>query len=200
MAKKDIMEMVRSKRKAIQQSSGRREKTVKPTPGKNRFRILPGWRGGDDPTFFHDFGQHFIKGVDGQLKAVYVCTEKTYGKPCAVCEAIAEGMGAAGDDNVLNALSESKSKGRILMNALHLDGDDPKTPVILDLTPTTAEKVFDLMDEYGDITDPKTGIDIIINRTGTGLNTEYSVMPAAKSIKGVPAAILEKLHNLDEYV
>lgn len=195
----DIMEMIRKKKQAIQQSSGRREKTTKPQPGKSRFRILPGWRGGDDPTFFQDFGQHFVKGVDGTLKAVYICTEKTFGKPCPVCAAIGAGINAADDDDVIKAMEESRAKGRILMNALHLNGDDPATPIILDLTPTTAEKVFDLMDEYGDITDLETGRGIVINRTGKGLNTKYDILPAAES-DPVPASMLEKLHNLDKYV
>lgn len=195
----DVMELVRKKKKSLQAQSGRREKTLKPQGGKNRYRILPGWRGGDDPTFFQDFGQHFVKGVDGTLKAVYICAEKTFGKPCAVCEALAEGVNHAENDEQLKALGESKSKGRILMNVLHIDGDDPKTPQILDLTPTTAEKVFELMDEYGDITDLNEGIDIIINRSGKGLNTEYSVMPAAKS-KAVDDSVMGNLHNLDEYV
>ena len=193
------MDLVRKKKQALQQQSGRREKTVKPQPGKNRFRILPGWRGEDDPQFFHDFGQHFVKGLDGTLKSVYICTEKTFGKSCPVCAAIGEGVMHADNDEIIKALDESKSKGRILLNALHLNGDDPKTPVILDLTPTTAEKVFDLMDEYGTITELKDGKPIVINRTGKGLNTKYDILPAAESDE-VPASVMEKLHNLDEYV
>tara|TARA_R110000851_G_C13102760_1_gene569364 strand:- start:98697 stop:99818 length:1122 start_codon:yes stop_codon:yes gene_type:complete len=197
----DIMDIVRSKKANIKAKSGRREKTHKPTPGKNRYRILPSWKPAEsgDPTFFQDFGQHFIKDQAGELKAIYMCTEKTFGKPCAICEAVSEGLMASGDDQTMKALDESKSKGRILFNAIHFEGEDPKTPVILDLTPTTAEKVLDLMEEFGNIVSITEGTDIVITRTGTGLNTEYSVMPAAKS-KPVAKAILEKLHDLDDYI
>lgn len=197
----DIMDIVNSKRANIKAQSGRREKTHKPQPGKNRYRILPSWRDAslNDPTFFHDFGQHFIKDQAGAIKAVYLCTEKTFGKPCPVCEAVAEGIMSGADDITVKALENAKSKGRILFNALHAEGEDPKSPVILDLTPTTAEKVLDLMGEYGDITALTGGTEIVITRTGTGLNTEYSVMPAAKS-PDVDPAVMAKLHNLDDYV
>jgi len=196
-----IMDLVKSKKQALQASSGRREKTLKPQPGKNRFRILPGWRADkEDPMFFADFGQHFIKDLDENLKAVYICADKTFGKVCPICDAIDHGMRTAGDDDVIEALKEGKSKSRILFNALHLDGDDPSAPIILDLTPTTGEKVFDIMDEHGDdflsLTD---GVDIIINRTGKGLNTEYSVLTAAKS-KPVDKAVMANLNDLDAYV
>lgn len=199
-ATKDIMELVKSKKAALQAQSGRnREKTVKPPVGRSKWRILPGWRGADDATFFHDFGQHFIKDVHGALKAVYVCTEKTFGKPCPICEAINEGISVSENDDVINALKEGKSKGRILLNALHLDGENPTQPVILDLTPTTFEKVLDLIEEWGNITDLENGVDIVINRSGKGINTEYTVTPAPKSAP-VQKSVLKSLHNLDDYV
>jgi hypothetical protein len=195
----NIMDLVKNKKQALQAQSGRREKTFKCQPGKSRVRILPGWRGEGDEMFFADFGQHFIKDMKGDLKSVYVCTDKAYGKACPICDAIEHGIKESTDDDVIEALKEGKSKGRVLFNVLHLDGDDPLTPVILDLTPTTAEKVFDLMEEYGNITDLDEGVDLVINRTGKGLNTEYSVLPSPKS-KAVDKAVLKNLHNLDDYV
>jgi hypothetical protein len=196
---KSIMDMVKAKKAAIQATSGRREQTHKPSPGKNRYRILPSWRGAEDATFFHDFGQHFVKDAAGQLKAVYVCVEKTFGRPCDVCEALAAASVSEAGEAVKDAIKESRSKGRVLVNALHLDGEDPTAPVILDLTPTTFEKVLSLFEEYGNITDLDEGSDIVITRTGKGLNTEYTVIAAAKS-KPVPASVLKRLNDLDKYV
>lgn len=193
-----IMDLVKKKKAALQASSGRREKAVKPQPGKNKFRILPNGQD-EELQFWQDFGQHFIKDTNDGLKAVYMCTEKTDGKPCPICEGIAQGINEAGDDDVIGALKDSKASGRVLLNALHLDGDDANTPVILDLSPTTFEKVLELMEEYGNVTSLDEGIDIVINRSGKGLNTEYSVLPAAKS-KPVDKAVLKNLHNLQEYV
>lgn len=194
-----MMDLVKAKRAAMQAASGRREATVKPQPGKSRWRILPSWRGAEELTFFQEFGQHFIKGVDGVLKAVYVCTEKTLGKPCDICEGLAAASVRTDDEKVKEALKESRSKGRVLMNALHLDGEDPTTPVILDLTPTTFGQLLDLMEEHGNITDLKEGVDIVISRTGKGLNTEYLIQPAAKSAP-VDSKVLKKLNDLDKYV
>jgi len=196
----ELLEKIKQKKQAIQQASGRRVKTLKPTPGKSRWRILPSWRG-DGQQFWHDFGQHFIKNTAGELQAVYVCLSKTYGddRPCEVCNSLSSAIKACDDDTVIEKLKEASSKGRILLNALHLDGEDPKTPGILELTPTTFEKFLDLFAEYEDLMDLDAGRDIIITRTGSGLNTEYSIMVGAKTVK-VDRAILPKLHNLDEYV
>lgn len=195
----DIMDLVRKKRQAIQAASGRREKTHKPQSGKSRFRILPTWKTDGDPQFFRDFGQHFIKDTSDNLQAVYMCVEKTDQVPCPICQSISQGILRTKDDDIISALKDSQASGRILFNALHLDGEDPKAPLILDLSPTTAQAVFDLMDEYGNITDLAEGTDIVINREGKGLNTKYSVIAAAKS-QPVDKAIMKTLHNLDEYV
>jgi hypothetical protein len=194
-----LKELVTQKRRQLEQQSGRRARTVKATQGKNRFRILPGWRDNGDETFWHDFGQHFVKTESGELRAVYICTARTYGRSCEICDAIARGMSNAHSDGLIKALGEAKAKLRVLVNALHIDGDDPTTPIILELTSTTFEKVLDVMSEYDDMLDPKVGSDIIINRTGAGLNTEYSVVVGRNS-KPVPAAALKALPNLDEYV
>ncbi len=199
----NIMDIVNNKKKAIEAASGRRERTVRPQPGKSKFRILPGWRGDEDPTFFHDFGQHYIKDGNDDLKAVYMCTEKTYGKPCPICQALSDAKGkVVDDDNLIKAIDESRASNRMLFNALHLDGEDPSSPIILEVSPTTAQKIFDIMggeDGYGDITDLESGTDIIISRSGKGLNTEYSIYAAPKSGK-VNKAVMKNLHNLDDYV
>lgn len=197
---KDLMALVREKKKAIEQQSGRREKTVKPPQGKSRWRILPGWRKDGDPQFYHDFGQHFIKNKKGEILAVYVCRQNTFDDTCEICDKLAEAIEACDSDDALAVLKEAAPSRRILMNALHLDGEDPKTPVILDLTPGTFDKVLDLIGEYGaDFLDLKNGVDIVINRTGKGINTEYNVMASAKS-QPVDPSVMAKLHNLDEYV
>ena len=69
-----LMELLKKKKQAM--GAHRRAKTVKPGDGTSRFRILPGW----DPenlAFYHDFGQHFIKDLSGEIKAVYMCVDKT---------------------------------------------------------------------------------------------------------------------------
>ena len=201
-----LKEMMASKKAAIAEQSGRRTPTVKPGVGKTRFRILPSWRGLEDPTFYHDFGQHFVKDSKGQMLAVYVCVEKTFSKPCAVCDAIRDGIFAATNDADKALLKQANAGGRILLNALQVEKDG-NTPVILELSPTTFDKLIDIYQENADednenfniLTDINDGVDVIITRSGTGLNTEYSVQPALKGSKPVNKAVLAKLNNLDEH-
>lgn len=98
----------------------------------------------------------------------------------------------------MKTLTDAKSKNRYLVNAIQVDGEN-SDPVILELTPTTFEKILDVMEEHGaEMLDLESGVDIIIERKGKGLNTEYSVVPAAKS-KPVNKSVMANLNDLDAY-
>lgn len=198
MDSKNLMDLVKGKRKELAAKTQRKEKTAKLKEGRNRIRVLPGWREGD-PTFWHDFGQHFIKGLDGQIKAVFTCADKTYGKPCPVCEGIERAAQASTDDAVIKKLEEAKARGRVLVNALLPESDEPNKPVILELPVGLFQQILDLMDEWGNVLDIEEGRDIIVNRTGKGLNTEYTAQPSAKQT-AISASVLKNLNNLDDYV
>jgi hypothetical protein len=200
MSTQSLMELLQ-KRKAA--TGG--QKTIKPKAGRNRYRILPGWRTNGDPTFFHDFGQHFIKDAAGQVKAVYICADKTFGRPCEVCDAVAQGIQMSTDDVMKKRIEDAKSSGRVLLNVLELDGTQPTVPQILEVAPTVFNGkkgvggIISLFDEWPNMLDPNTGNDIIVEKSGTGLDTAYSVQIAGAS-KPVPAEALAKLCDLDAYV
>lgn len=196
-----LEELIAKKKGDIQAKKGR-QRAYKVGKGKTRVRILPGWRGGDDPTFWHDFGQHFIKDSNGDIAAVYICTENTYGKTCEVCEAIRHGIKHANADETIKQLEEAKSGGsKYLVNALILsDKEKAGEPVVMELGTTVFEAILEMIAEYGDITDLDAGYDLLITREGSGrYDTKYTVMPAPKS-DPVPKTMMDKLHNLDEYV
>lgn len=204
MTTPSLMDLIKSKKAAI--NSGKRQKTIKPADGRNRYRLLPGWRlkleAGElsgDPTFYHDFGQHFIKDESGEMKAVYICTDKTFGKPCGVCNTIDTAIRSSSDDAMIKVMKEAKATGRILVNVLELDGDTPNDPQILELAPSAFADVLNIFTEWGDISDLDEGKDIIIERSGKGIGTRYSVQIAAKS-KTVAMDVWKKVANLDEYV
>lgn len=202
-----LLEMLAKKSASIKGASGQREKAISPEAGVSRYRILPSWRKNADGTpaldeqFFHEFGQHFIKGVgETKPKAVYVCLEKTYGRDCPVCQKLADGIAASFDDDVINALKEAKAAGKVLFNVLLTESTDPHTPKILQVPPTVAAQIFDTIAEWGEeALSLDAGRDFIIERTGTGLSTKYAVRVAPKT-STVPASVLTKLHNLDEWV
>lgn len=193
------------KQKKQDLAAGRRKKAVKPTDGTTRWRILPSWRG-EGQQFWHDFGQHFVKNHAKEMTAIYMCTDKTFGKPCSVCEAISSGIKGATDDATMELLKDARSSGRVLLNALWLDSPRPEEkvdPQILELPPSVFATIVEIASEWEEagqsIFDLEGGKDLLIGRTGAGKNTKYTVQVAAK-VTPVPAGVAAKLHDLDEYV
>lgn len=197
-----MQDLIRQKRQQMEEESGRRQKTVKAEKGRSRWRILPSWRGQNQP-FWHDFGLHFIKSPHpdsegNNLKAVYLCVKRTYDRPCEICELIKRGKLAATTDEQLHALNESESRTSILVNAVRVDGPEPNVVKILELRPSVFTDVLAAYEIYSDPIDPQSGRDLYITRTGSGLNTKYSTAFADPS--PIDPALLTQLNNLDEYV
>ena len=194
----DLMALIAQKKAAL--NSSKRQKTIKPADGRSRYRVLPTWSDDKEAPFWHDFGQHFIKDGAGDIKAVYVCTDKTFGKPCPVCEGITHAIKSSGDDVMTNLLKEAYATGRILLNVLHIDGATPTEPQILETAPTVFNDILGIISEWGvGVLDLQTGMDLIIERSGKGKQTKYSVQIASKS-QPVPEGVMKKVANLDEYV
>lgn len=200
----NIFALLEKKKQELEAQSGRRGRTEKLPAGKSRWRILPGWRGGDDAEFSATFGQHFVK-VPGSDKpvAIYVCTDVSLGKPCDVCQAIEQGILQTTDDKVINALKESKSSRRILVNALRRDGAEPNKVVILELAPTAFEQFLDGARQYAqesiNVLDLAAGHDVAFDKSGTGMNTKYTTVMVPKATT-IDKSVLSNLVNLDEYV
>jgi len=198
-----LKDLIASKRRALA-ASGRKDRPVKPPQGKSRWRILPGWRGDGDETFYRDFGQHFIKGDDGSVKAVYTCNAVTNGESCDVCNAVQAFAGEASTDAEQKQAKDMRANKMMLFNALHRDGETPDKPVILGVSSATATDILSVLEDFMDETDGNpldldNGTDIVIERTGSGLDTKYRVALALKS-KPVDKSVLGQLHNLDDYV
>jgi hypothetical protein len=176
-------------------------RTFKLKEGKTRLRILPA----KDPNapFWQDFGMHWIKDPTGKVEAVTACHDATHDHSCPVCAMVEKAAKAATSDEELKFIKEMKAKRVVLVNALIRNSDNPTTPQILELTPTTFTSILSVIEEYademGNILDLKTGLDFTIERVGKGLDTEYKVMPAPKS-EAVPPAVLEHLNDLKAFV
>lgn len=179
-------------------------KVVKIKEGKTRVRILSNVTPGEQ--FWADQGVHWIKADEnGKPLAVVGCHDTVFKRPCPVCAAAEQAILAATDDESLKLMKSWKSKGNILLNAIIRDGADASAdPQILELTTSTFEQVLSIMEDWGDITDLVEGMDIIIERKGKGMNdTKYTVGVAPispKFPKEVPAEVLEKCHNLIQYI
>lgn len=205
MSKQSLMELLAAKRASMKKV----DKTTKLKTGANRVRLAPGWRSidkdgkkiaGSDETFWHEYGQHFVKDAADQLQAVYLCTHATYDQPCEVCAALAVAGRAAGDDETQKVLAEAKANRSTLVGAFMLDSAEPNTPVILELKYGIFSKVVAIIEEWeGSPLDPDAGQIIVMTREGAGMLTKYDAQVSPKTHK-IPQASLAKLHNLDEYV
>lgn len=190
-----LLEQIQNKRKQIQQRSGNTVRTRKPQPGKNAVFILPGWDG-PDTKFFHDFGMHWIRQPGEQKpEAAYICTDRTFGKPCAICEAIADMKRNTHDDDVIQALRENNAAPRMLFNALFAGESEP---CILEVPLSVGDEILATFEEWPDIIDPANCRAILIERTGSGLSTRYSTSASSKTAP-INAGILSQIKNLDEY-
>ena len=202
---KELMDLVNAKRTQIKARSGGFTNTVKPPAGRSRWRILPSWRGEDNAVFFHDFAQHFAKDREGNVKAVFLCEENTFGHECPYCAKVGEAIRSTKDDGALKILKEMKSKPTYVMNAVRLDGEsaDAKKPVLLQLPSMAMDLFLNLLQERQDdgilILDPKEGRDIIISREGSGQLTKYKITDGAKNTAVDPEA-LTALINIDEFL
>lgn len=182
-------------------------RTMKPHSGKHTYRILPTWRLNTMPEeckkeaqpFWHDFAMHWVRAEKGGKPIAYVCLDKTFGQECPVCSAIGRGISASTDDDTVELLKDANAAQKYLFNVLHRSGDKPDEVQVMEVGQKIFDQVLEFVSEYGDITSLKEGMDIIITREGSGLETSYTVMPSMKS-KPVDAAVMEKLLDLDAVV
>lgn len=185
------------------------EKAAQLKDGKNRLRVLPATDGGQ---WWHDFGMHWIKpSLEKGVKplAVIGCSTATYDQPCEICDGLARAIHHTTDDDQLAVLADAKKvTARVLVVALHTLSDKPAEPLITEL-PTSVytamiNTILEYADEVGDVIDLVNGIDFIVEKTGKGLDTEYTTMAAPKA-SAVPAAVQKMvkdgtLPSLAEYV
>lgn len=201
----NLKEMMMKKKAQIASSSGG-ERTQALKAGRNVLRILPSWKKGSD-VFFHDYGLHYVP--MGDKKQAYLCEFKTFERNCPLCDAIREGIINATNDKDKAMFKDASASGRILVNAIDVE-KDPNTPFILNLPPSVFDKIMDIVIENCDeesgsadfniVTDLKRGVEIIINKTGAGLNTEYSVQPSLKAGKPISPEVMKKIKDLDAFV
>lgn len=200
-----LLSALKAKQQELKNKTGR-EKTVKPPAGSSRWRILPNWKDDPNALFSHDYGQHFIKDFSGTVKAVYVCTLRTFNKPCPICEAMARAATSASDENAKKLIEEARAQQVYLVNAVRKTdkGVYEKEVSILALPMTAFNALVTVATQYAesdelDIFDPVKGYDVIIDRSGTGpKNTKYTVMVAPKS-SAIDAEYLAKRVDLEQY-
>lgn len=197
----DLMKAAKSKLNAGQQ------RVKKPADGKTVWRILPSTDDENPGAFYRVFGQHWIKDQSGKLQTVVVCEDITFDKPCPVCSAMHKAKMASPDKETTDALDESYPKRTYLMNAVYLEGPDADQQVhVLEVGKKVMDGILNIAENlYSDeevvFVDPKEGVDIIINRSGKGLQTAYTVSGRSqKASKPVSASAMLGRIDLEAFV
>jgi hypothetical protein len=213
------MGLMDSLKKAKEKYSRNQADTYRLKEGKTRLRILPyiapGKKTGPGGEFHCDIGVHWIKtSLGGKPVAVVGASDVTYGTHNPINDAIDQAAQLAKqvDDEMVKLVSEWKARKSVLVNALirtkgssDASEDDVK---IVELTPTTFGEISKTLLMYveeggaeGDeVLSLEKGVDMIIEKTGKGMDTRYSVMPAPGSSPPVNAGVLEKLNDLPQFI
>lgn len=203
-----VQDLVTKVKKQMAAKKAANLRALKPLPGKHVYRILPTWRLNTMPEkckeetqpFWHDFGMHWVRSSTNGKPVAYICLDKTFGVDCPVCAAIGRGISNTNDDDTVDLLKSANSQQKFLLNVLHRSSPDkPNEVQVMEVGPKIFDQILEFISEYGDITDLENGKDLIINREGSGLDTKYTVLPAANS-KPVGKEVMSNLYDLDAVV
>jgi hypothetical protein len=132
--------------------------------------------------------------------------DKIFGRPCQICDEISRGIVASQDDVTKKRLEDAKAAGRVLVNAVRLDGPGGHKVVVLELAPSAFNGkkgvggVLSLFQDWPNLLDWDLGNDIIIERAGQGKDTTYGISAVPPSVKLDKASLIGQLTDLDAYV
>lgn len=145
-----------------------------PKQGPNVIRILP--EIGDMDYFFQEVGRHNFP--DKQHVYCPAFTSAGDELDCPVCEIVQE-LYQAGDKASRKLASQLRVRKMYWMNVVVRDGDNIQGPFIYTPGVTVFSSIAALINDpdYGDVFDVEEGTDITVEREGTGLKTEYQVIP-----------------------
>ena len=145
-----------------------------PKVGTNQIRVLPPL--GNNDMFFLETIIHFLPG-DMPVRCL-----RAEGEECAVCILVDKLRKQEDDPKKVELSRRLEAKKRYLYYVVDLDDEESGIQVY-----SSGIKVMQQVSSYfadpewGDLTDPKTGHDIILERLGSGLNTSYIVKPKKSS-------------------
>lgn len=170
-------EAAQEERDAIQAGSS---SFLKIGEGRHVLRFLPPKVGQRSP--FTKVWQHFIN-MPGRPDPIrFLCPAKEAKKFCPVCKKAQQLIDSSKESDRKKGF-DIRAKRRIYANVIHRDQEEEGVQIFAfgvmiykALTAIAADE-----DAGGDFTDPITGFDIVVERKGTGLNTEYDVRPSRRS-------------------
>jgi len=164
-----------------------------PKEDKNNIRILPPWS--EEGIWYREVPYHY--GIGG--KSV-VCPKRLLGKPCYICDKVAE-FRKSSDKNLNELANDLRPKMRIYYNVIDLDDTAKGVQVFGSGVQVFKDLLYyDLDDEWGNITDVEEGYDIILIREGKGRNSKYQVKAKKNSSPLENEEWLNSMSNLDNLI
>lgn len=149
----------------------------RPKNGRNVIRILP--EVGEMEVFWQEVGKHFIP----NSKKVFTCPRFTTNGEldCPICDFVSE-LYASGDPESKALASKLRVRKQFWMNIIDRNDEDAGPQIYgpgVMVFSAIASIVGD--PDFGDIYDPEDGIDIVVEKSGSGLETSYEVRPRRHS-------------------
>lgn len=167
-----------------------------PRESSNLIRIIP--RKEDTSLFYKKVGVHF-KLLGSSME---FCPKESLGLDCPICLFI-EHLTTIGTPQAVNLMNQIKVVRRYMMNIICLDADREKVMQYLAGVGIRKDLLGIMLDpDYGDVTDVKTGRNIVIEKFvpgGDKSKTKYTVR-AKPSISELPIEVYNNALNLDEYI
>lgn len=176
--------------------------------GKSSVRFLPPRVGRTD--VFRVQYQHFIR-VPGATNVVsFVCPrmqakqDKITSRFCPACQKLDQ-LREDGSPGALDQAKDMEPKRRVLTNII-FRGDPERGVLIWGFGKQVQDQLVALRDDQdsgGDWSDPIRGFDIVVEKTGQGIKTEYKILPARKITRladdETMNAWLDSMHDLDRH-
>ncbi|MNW28087.1 hypothetical protein D3C74_48990 [compost metagenome] len=144
-----------------------------PKDGRNVIRILPAKPGTAD-DFYAEARVHYNVGPNKKM----VTCGKVARSSCAVCDFV-DALFKSGDKEDEKLAKRMKATSRYYFNVIDRsveeDSEDYGKVLVFGSGATIFTDILGIIcdPDYGDITDADEGYDIIINKSGKGLDTEY---------------------------
>lgn len=148
--------------------------------GRNEIRVLPASDGGND--FFVEVGTRWNVGPDN--KKVFVPVD--IDEPCPIRE-FADVLKNSNDPDDNALAKKMRYSSRYLFNVLDASlspNDENYGKVQVYEAPTSVFKEilkYIVDPDYNDLIDPQTGYNLVVEKSGSGIKTEYSVHPRKNS-------------------
>ncbi len=181
-------EAMKKKRAEIGQS-----KYWQPKEGKNQIRILPPYS--DEGVWMYELALHYGFTDAEDRKRAYPCMRQWKQEKCPACDAIAELKKVDGGSKAADRL---RARSKYYVNLIDRRVGEDKV-FIYGFSGKMMNEIlsYDDDEDYGDLTNPKKGFDIILEKTGSGLTTRYAIRIKPKS---TPAGDFPDLFDLEAEV